>query len=114
MRLGWVGGVVAVATGLLAQSGLPPDAPYRAVLNWHIGTGLALLVTYGYLIYQRWLFDMPKARKARLQQPPADLLDDPSRRIGFTLIAVLGILLVVATGWHGGRLVYEWGVNIIR
>ena len=42
MRLGWIGGVVAVATGLLAQSSLPPDAPYRAVLNWHIGTGLAL------------------------------------------------------------------------
>ena len=114
MRLGWIGGVVAVATGLLAQSGLPPDAPYRAVLNWHIGTGLALLVVYGLLIYQRWLFDSSKGKRVRQAQDYVDLLDDPTRRIGFSLLALLGMLLVVASGWNGGRLVYEWGVNVMR
>ena len=42
MLLGWLGALVAMLTGLLAQSGLPPQAPYRATLNWHITSGLAL------------------------------------------------------------------------
>jgi uncharacterized membrane protein len=116
MRLGWLGGVLAIATGLLAQSGLPPNAPYRSVLNWHIGTGLALLVCYGWLIYQRWLFESRRARKDRTRQSdqPLDLLDDPNARNGFTLLALLGLLLIVVSGWTGGRLVYEWGVNVAR
>ena len=31
MLLGWLGALVAILTGLLAQSGLPPEAPYRAL-----------------------------------------------------------------------------------
>ena len=48
LSLGWLGGAVAVLTGLLAQVNLPPDAPYRTVLNFHIGAGLAVLVVYGF------------------------------------------------------------------
>jgi uncharacterized membrane protein len=116
MLLGWVGGLVAVGTGLLAQSGLPPAAPYRAVLNWHIGTGLALLAAYGFLLYRRWLFASAKAQKARERagNRAADLLDDPKGRLGFTLLALLGVALLLASGWNGGRLVYEWGVNVMR
>jgi uncharacterized membrane protein len=114
MRLGWLGGLVAVLTGLLAQSGLPPAAPYRGILNWHIGSGLALLVVYGLLLYQQWLFHSPKAQKERLRtgNGATDLLDDPQARIGFTLLALAGLLLLIASGWNGGRLVYEWGVNV--
>jgi uncharacterized membrane protein len=115
MLLGWLGGLVAVGTGLLAQSGLPPSAPYRAVLNWHIGTGLALLAAYGFLLYRRWLFDSVKAQKARqrLGNSATDLLDDPQGRFGFSLFALIGLALVIASGWNGGRLVYEWGVNVM-
>ena len=114
MRLGWIGGAVAVASGLIAQSGLPPAAPYRGILNWRIGTGLALLVCYGLLIYWRWLFDSSKAKKQRIRaaQSFSDLLDDPKARTGFTVVALLGLCLVIASGWNGGRLVYEWGVNV--
>ncbi|RIK42333.1 MAG: hypothetical protein DCC55_09185 [Chloroflexi bacterium] len=116
LYLGWAGGAVAVLTGLLAQRGLPPAAPYRDILNWHISSGLALLVVYGSLIYWRWRFGTPKAQRARVRagQLYSDLLDDPNARIGFTLLAILGLLLVVASGWNGGRLVYEWGVNVAR
>lgn len=116
MALGWIGGVVAVFTGLLAQRGLPPDAPYRAILNSHISTALALLVVYGTLLYWRWRFGSTKAQRARVRAGLlySDLLDDPKAKIGFTLLALSGLLLVIATGWNGGRLVYEWGVNVAR
>ena len=114
LGLGWAGGVAAVLTGLFAQSDLPPDAPYRAVLNWHIGGGLAQLVVYGAVLYQGWLY-----RSARRQQQRAargdtssDLLDSPHARLWLTVLLLIGMVLVVATGWNGGILVYEWGVNV--
>jgi uncharacterized membrane protein len=116
MALGWIGGAVAVLTGLLAQRGLPPAAPYRDILNLHISSGLALLVVYGILLYWRWRFGSTKAHRERMRtgQLYSDLLDDPKARIGFTLLALSGLFLVIATGWNGGRLVYEWGVNVAR
>jgi hypothetical protein len=27
-------------------------------------------------------------------------------------MALLGLLLVIASGWNGGRVVFEWGVNV--
>src|ERR1700712_4548060 len=63
MRLGWIGAAAAVLTGLLAQRGLPPQAPYLGILNWHIGTGLALLVNYGLLLYQAWVYNSVRANK---------------------------------------------------
>jgi uncharacterized membrane protein len=116
MSAGWIAAGVAILTGLLAQSGLPPAAPYRGVLNWHIGTGLATFVVYGWLLYRRWLFSKPGAQRARQHTGAnyADLLDDPHARFGCTLLLIVGMSLVVASGWNGGRLVYEWGVNVAR
>lgn len=116
MRLGWLGTVAAVLTGLLAQSGLPPQAPYQNVLNWHIGTGLALLVDYGLLLYQAWVYDSARARKERVRHGvnAAHLLDDARARVTITLLLIAGIVLLFASGWNGGRLVYEWGVNVVR
>ena len=114
LGLGWLGGLAAVLTGLLAQTNLPPAAPYRAVLNWHIGAALAQLVVYGFLLYCGWLYGTPRHRKQRLaagNQAP-DLLADPSARRWVTGVLVVGMLLVFAAGWNGGALVYEWGVNV--
>jgi uncharacterized membrane protein len=127
--LGWLATIPAVLSGLLAQSPLPPDAPYRAVLNWHTATGLAVLVLYGLLLYRAWIFQGAKARAARRKlaqrtlasgsaSPAADakevvdLLDNPSARLWLTAALLLGIALIAATGWNGGVLVYEWGVNV--
>lgn len=111
MLLGWVGVMVAILSGLWAQSPLPPQAPYRSLLNWHISTGLALWVIYGYLLYQRWIYGKARAR-AKTPQPTDPLLA-PAARLWLTVLFVLGIGLVLITGRNGGLLVYTWGVNVL-
>lgn len=123
LGLGWIAVIPAVLSGLLAQSPLPPDAPYRMVLNWHTATGLGLLVLYGLLLYQAWIFQGAKARKRRAAQNKSpkeddgahevvDLLDNPASRLWLTLALAVGILLIFSTGWNGGILVYEWGISV--
>src|SRR5262245_22504324 len=92
MRLGWIGVGAAVLTGLLAQSGLPPQAPYQNVLNWHIGTGLALLVNYGLLLYQQWVYGSARAQKRRtgMGVMTTELLNDISARGWLTLLIIAG------------------------
>lgn len=116
LALGWISGAFAVLTGLLAQANLPPDAPYRTVLNFHIGAGLAVLLIYGFLLYRSWLHRSARARKARQARgvTTTDLLDDPTARVWLAVIVLLGALLIVATGWYGGQLVYAFGVNVQR
>ena len=116
MVLGWIACAVAIATGLVAQSGLPPQAPYRGVLNLHISAGLGVLLNYGALLYLGWL-----ARRGRNTQrrrgeaaPAPDLLDDRTRRWLVALLLGLGALLVLLAGWNGGQLVYQWGVNVAQ
>lgn len=107
LLLGWFGAGAAILSGLLAQSGLPPRAPYRETLNWHIGTGVGTAVVYAVLLYVWWL------RRPRAGKPAqASLLDDAGARGWVTFLLVLGMLLVAASGWNGGRLVYEFGVNV--
>lgn len=116
--LGWVACAVAVLSGLLAQAGLPPDAPYRSVLNWHIGAGLGALAVYGLLIYQAWIDRSARARRARLRAgmpEMRDYLDAPGRARAMTAAwLVLGLVFVFFSGWNGGELVYQWGVNVVR
>ncbi len=114
--LGLIGALVAVVTGLFAQAGLPPDAPYRGVLNQHIGTGIAQIVVYGFLLYRWRIFSTEKARTARRRagNTAQDLLDDGGARWWVALLLIVGALLVIASGWNGGRLVYEWGVNVMQ
>ena len=116
MLLGWLGACGAVATGLLAQAGLPPQSPYRDILNWHIGTGIGLAVVYGGLLYVRWLRRArPNRRRSNHSAPTTqELLADPQARVWVALALLLGLALVVVTGWNGGRLVYEWGINVLR
>jgi uncharacterized membrane protein len=107
---GWITCMFAVLTGLLAQRNLSPDAPYHDVLNWHIGAGLAVLVVYGALLYMEWLgWARRRAGKAAV-----DLLDDSQRRVMTAVLLGVGAGLVFLSGWNGGVLVYEWGVNVAR
>lgn len=117
LLLGWLATLPAILSGLLAQSNLPPDAPYRQTLNWHIGTAVALALLYGFVLYRAWLFQGAKARKARVRagadpDASADLLDHRGARLWLTLILLAGMALIVATGFNGGQLVYEWAVNV--
>lgn len=118
LGLGWLATLPAILSGLLAQSNLPPDAPYRQTLNWHTGTAIALALLYGLMLYRAWLFQGAKARKERAARPDAeqnastDLLDHYSSRLWLTLALLGGMALIVATGFNGGQLVYEWAVNV--
>lgn len=110
MGFGWIACLVAVLTGLVAQSGLPPRPPYALVINLHIGGGIAILVCYGILLYRGWIWRQ-RLRK-RTPDAPADFLDNPQARLLITLLLILGAALVVFTGWNGGQLVYVWGVGV--
>jgi uncharacterized membrane protein len=116
--LGWVACAAAVASGLLAQAGLPPNAPYRSVLNWHIGAGLGALAVYGLLLYQAWIDRSARVRRTRLQAglpEQRDYLDAPGgTRVMTAALLIAGALLVLFTGWNGGVLVYEWAVNVAQ
>ncbi|OUC07664.1 hypothetical protein RY27_13525, partial [Litorilinea aerophila] len=76
---------------------------------------------YGDLLYRRWLWQMRRTRRMEKSPgvgshgtPPQDWLDEPGARLWVTGLLLLGAALVVASGWNGGRLVYEWGVNVAR
>ncbi|MEZ4673657.1 MAG: DUF2231 domain-containing protein [Caldilineaceae bacterium] len=118
LLLGWLSNGVAILTGLLAQSGLPPQAPYRAILNWHVTTGFVLWLLNALLLYWWWLHGKGRSRRRRrgaapLGEPGRDLLLEPTARLWLTLGFAGGILLIIASGWNGGKLVYEWGVNVM-
>lgn len=107
LLLGWIGALVAVFTGLLAQSGLPPTAPYRAVLNLHIYLGFAVTILYAIPLYRAWIYG-----KRAGKQTGHDLLDEPQARLWLSLVFGVGVLLILLTGAYGGQLVFTWGVNV--
>jgi uncharacterized membrane protein len=128
MLVGWLGSLAAVITGLLAQSMLPPQAPYGSVLNWHVSSGLAVAVVYAVLLYQRWLYGSARARQKRRKSRQlrnidstnlldtdlldTDLLDDPKWQRGCILLLIVGVTLIIVSGWQGGQLVFTWGVGM--
>ena len=110
---GWVTLLAAIVSGIVAQGALPPEAPYRPLLNWHTGSGLALAVIYGDLLYGSWL-DWKRRKSAEREGwvSAADLLIDRGRKWRLTVQLLLGIGLVIFSGWLGGQLVYEFGVGV--
>ncbi|MCL4834722.1 MAG: DUF2231 domain-containing protein [Caldilineaceae bacterium] len=149
---GWFSLLLAIITGIVDQGGLPPDAPYRPLLNLHTTSGLVLALLYGDLLYRGWLHwsrqrsgttkpgkppltvpvqpphpTPPHSREGSGSAPPpqwgrfgggkqppltGDFLDQPGRKWPLTIQLVLGIGLVIWSGWLGGELVYVWGVNV--
>ena len=105
--------LAAIVSGIVSQGALPPDAPYRPVINWHTGSGLALAILYGDLIYRGWL----EWTRRKREEPEGYTweADFPTGRGGkwrLTVQLLLGIGLVAFSGWLGGQLVYEFGAGI--
>ena len=69
---------------------------------------------YGFLLYRGWLYRGVRAQKARRTRGIAttDLLDDLAARRWIAVVVILGAILILITGWYGGVLVYEFGVNV--
>lgn len=121
MAAGWLTLLAAIITGLIAQGALPPDAPYRTILNWHTTTGLILGVLYGDLLYRGWLHNSGKGRRkptkrskgmASQSDQRLEFLAEPGQKWLLTMEMILGIVIVFVSGWLGGELVYTWGVNV--
>jgi uncharacterized membrane protein len=110
---GWLTLLAAIVSGIVAQGGLPPEAQYRPLLNWHTGSGLAMAALYGDLLYRGWL-DWKQRKRAEREGwiSAADLLADGGRKWRLTVQLLLGIGLVIFSGWLGGQLVYEFGVGV--
>ena len=101
--LGWLGTLIAVASGLLdaARQLFGPQARPDALgwVNAHALVGLAILVVY----WQAW---------QRYRRAPT-LLDDAPARRGYLLLLAVGAVLVVLDGWLGGHLVYSLRLGVL-
>ena len=110
---GWLTLLAAIISGIVAQGGLPPQAPYRPILNWHTGSGLALAALYADLLYRGWLLSMRTSRAGADDHAAiTDFLGDSKRKWRLTIQLLVGIGLVIFSGWLGGQLVYEFGVGV--
>jgi uncharacterized membrane protein len=101
--LGWLLLLPAIASGTFdaARQLLDPANPRPEALPWvnaHAAVGLALMVVY----WQAW----------QLRRRSPQILDDPGARRGYLARLALGALLVVMTGWLGGRLVYTLRLGV--
>lgn len=98
VSLGWVTLFAAILTGLVDRNAAAQSAAVTALLNPHTAAGFALLVVYGWLLYER------------LRRPT--LLDLPARRWLLIGLFAAGVLLILYEGWLGGKLVFELGVGV--
>ena len=96
--LGWIGNWAAVISGLLETGQIAPNDQRWATLNQHITLGIALLIVFGYALYER------------LRRPR--LLDEPQGRLLFLGLLAVGALLVAWDGLLGGKLVYELRLGV--
>ncbi len=100
LGLGYAGLILAVITGLFDMQNSPKSLALEGWLTFailHIISGVSLLVVYGVLLYRRFF----------AVQPDTKTFDKPS-----IFLALLGLVLLVAVGWLGGHLVYNYRVGI--
>ncbi len=95
--LAWMGVAAAALAGLIDLGSLAPDDPRRDDINRHITSGVALLIINGLVVYFR--FRWP------------DVLTG-SRRWAYLALMAAGAVVVVLTGWLGGKLVYDLQVGV--
>jgi len=90
--------LAAGITGLVDQARAPDDPVVAALINQHITVAIALGVVTGLVLY--W----PLRYKR--------LFSGGQGRWGYLALLALLVMLVFATGWLGGQLVYRFGVGV--
>ncbi len=96
--LGWWGALVATITGVLATAvQWPVQDDHLFWVNAHAVLGGVLLLVYG------------RALLMRRRDP--QILHSQHRR-AYLLLLLIGMLLVVTSGWTGGHLVYQLGIGV--
>jgi uncharacterized membrane protein len=132
MGLGYAGLVLTIITGLFDMQASPKTLAREGwiiIAVFHILTGVSLLVIYGALLYRRFVVLPPSVAPAQITySPQVAAAPEPNSRLVQTVpleetkthrldwlslvLALLGLLLLVTTGWLGGTLVYEYRVGV--
>ena len=89
--------IVASLVGLIDRGELDYDDPRTEILNQHITQAILFIIFAGLLVY------------ARFRWP--DILSSV-RRWWYLGLVIAGTITLIATGWFGGELVYQWGVGL--
>lgn len=97
LLLGLAGTVVTLLSGLVAAQGVAADSPAMATLNIHRLLGIATFVLFGVLAIWSW------RSKGAISG---------SKRTLYTLLQIVGVVLIVAVGFFGGELVYTFGLGV--
>lgn len=106
LGLGYAGLVLTIATGLFDMQNSPKDNArdgwlFFAVL--HIIAGVSLMVVYGLLLFRRFVTFQSESK-------PAGLVASLDK---ITLVlAIFGLVLLVAAGLLGGHIVYQYRVGV--
>lgn len=98
LLVGAVGIVVAVITGSLVEDAAEQVSGAHDLVETHKGLGIVTMILYGLLILWR------AALKNRWQQ----------KATAYLLATAVGVALVLATGYYGGQLVYQYGIGMER
>ena len=96
--LGLAGTAVTLITGLIAAKSVPANSPALATVTTHKFLGLATFVVFGLLAVCAW-----RHRETGYSQ---------RERVLHTVIQLIGVALVIATGYFGGELVFTYGVGV--
>lgn len=94
---GCIGAVVAAIPGLIDWSAIK-HAETKRVANWHARLNIIALLVFAASLY------------LRMRSGGAALVDY-RLRIPF-LISLVGVILIMISGWLGGKLSFEHGVGV--
>jgi len=98
----WLGAgfaIITVAAGLYASNTVAHDNPSHAAMEVHETLAISTLVTF--LILATWA--AWKVRKG---------VSEALRNGLFLLLLAAGVGLLITTAWHGGELVYRYGLGV--
>jgi uncharacterized membrane protein len=99
LGLGFLGGLAATASGILAEEAAEDMGVPESAIETHELLAFATLGVFAVLIAIRWL-----QHKRRVPQMP---------RV-FLAIGLVGVVLIGLTGYFGGDLVYRYGAGVER
>lgn len=98
IAFGLAAALLAAPTGLVDWSGIKKEKPAWKIGLYHLSLNLVAIVLFGINLFLRW----PNFREATEVD-----------RIPF-LLSAIGTLILIGSAYLGGRMVYEYGINVAR
>jgi uncharacterized membrane protein len=94
IAIGVIGAVLAAVLGFLDFLGISPDTPAKRTAYLHMGLNLAAVVLFAINFF------------IRAEADPIVV------SVAGVILSVLGLAIVGASGWLGGKLAYRYGVRV--